>query len=277
MMNLATQLRHTARLKWNGVNKFRTKVPLSIEMGPYTVKTAETKEELLESFRLRHEVFHKEFRGVNYDGLDFDRFDFVYDHLIIMHNETQQIIGTYRLNCSETIKHSYTGLEFKLEAMETVKGPYLELGRACIHRKYRKGSVIFLLWRGIAEYMKQSGANLLFGCSSLKVSNAREAALIYRYLEENGHVRENGNCRPTRKFRMKDFSSWYAYFAHLTDSQKEEVKDLIPSLLKSYLKLGAKVAAEPAFDREFNCIDLLTFLPKDSLDASLANKFKLTR
>ena len=278
MMNLAMQLRHSAKLKWNGVNRFKSNVNLSISMGPYTVKTAESREELIESFKLRHEVFHKEFRGVTTPGLDYDKFDFSYDHLIIVHNKTNQIIGTYRLNCSEEINNSYTQLEFNLKALESIQGPYLELGRACIDPKYRKGSVVFLLWRGIAEYMKKSGANILFGCSSLKITNAREAALVFRFLEQQGHVNVTTNsCHPTKKFTMKDFSSWYSYFQNLTEAQSEEANGLIPSLLKSYLKMGAKISSQPAFDKDFDCIDLLTVLPKGSLDDSLANKFKITK
>jgi putative hemolysin len=278
MMALVEQIKDTTQLRWNRVHKFRTKVPLRIDLGPYTIKTAETMPELIESFRLRHEVFNQEFRGLDQSGLDFDKFDCHFDHLIIVHREFKKIIGTYRLRSSENFENSYTALEFDLSSLQSQAGPFLELGRACIQRDYRKGSVISLLWRGIAEYMKISGSSLMFGCSSVKVNAPREAALIYKYLLDQGSIADDSKCSPTRKFNMKDFDAWYAYFRiGLSAAQKQEAEVLMPSLLKSYLKLGAKVACEPAFDEEFDCIDLLTVLKKDELAASLAERFQMAR
>ncbi|MBS1971888.1 MAG: GNAT family N-acetyltransferase [Bdellovibrionales bacterium] len=278
MMALVGQIKQSTQLRWNRVHKFKAKINLGIDVGAYTIKTAETPEELIESFKLRHEVFNQEFRGIKGSGLDFDKFDYHFDHLIIVHRELQKIIGTYRVNCSKFSEESYTALEFELQALFNEQGPFLELGRACIHKDYRKGSIISLLWRGIAEYMNLSGANILFGCSSLKINNAREAALVHKHLMDQGLVSSKYACKPTKKFTMPDFKTWNAYFAKgLTDEQLKETEDLIPSLLKSYLKLGAVVACEPAFDEEFDCIDLLTVLRKEDLAQSLAARFQVAR
>jgi putative hemolysin len=247
-------------------------------MGPYVVKTAESSRELIESFRLRHEVFNQEFQGLKSPGLDFDRYDYFFDHLIIVHKESSKIIGTYRLNCSAFSRESYTATEFDLSMLRLQPGPQLELGRACIHKDYRKGSVISLLWRGIAEYMKLSGSSLLFGCSSLKINDCREAALVYKYLLDQGSVTFEIPCQPTRKYQMKDFDAWYAFFRRgLSEKQQQEAQELIPSLLRSYLKLGAQVVGEPAYDAEFDCVDLLTVVKKENLSNSLAERFQVNR
>lgn len=277
MVGFLGQIKNTTQLRWNRVHKFKSKIRFRIEMGPYLIKTAETRHELMESFKLRHEVFHNEFRGIEGDGLDYDRFDYHFDHLIIVHKESQKIIGTYRLNCSRFSKESYTATEFDLKALWDLKGPHLELGRACIHKSYRKGSVISLLWRGIAEYMNLSGSQMLFGCSSLKVNNARDAALVYQYLVGQGAVSPQSLGAPTKKYRMKDFPAWLAYFRQgLSEAQTQEAENLVPSLLKSYLKLGAQVVCEPAFDEDFDCIDMLTVLKKEDLSKSLAQKFQVS-
>lgn len=278
MINLMEQIKYSAQLRWNRVHKFQAKINLYLEVGSYIIKTAESKKELLESFRLRDEVFNQEFRGLQGAGLDFDKYDYHFDHLIIVHKESRKIIGTYRLNCSKFSTESYTGLEFNLDFLRTFDGTHLELGRACIHKDYRKGAVISLLWRGIAEYMNICDAQLLFGCSSLKINNAREAALVFKYLQDNGHVTTKVKSYPTKKFLMKDYHAWTNYFAlNINDTQKKEAESLVPSLLKSYLKLGAKVASIPAFDEDFDCIDLLTVLKKEDLADSLATKLKVVR
>ncbi|KYG61828.1 hypothetical protein AZI85_06315 [Bdellovibrio bacteriovorus] len=279
MMALVDQLKQTTQLRWNRVHKFKAKINMNIEVGSYVIKTAETPEELIESFRLRHEVFNQEFRGMTGAGLDFDKFDYYFDHLIIVHKELKKIIGTYRVNCSKFSKESYTALEFELQKFFSEnEGPFLELGRACIHKDYRKGSIISLLWRGIAEYMNLSEAKVLFGCSSLKINSPREAALTQKYLVDQGLVSNKYPCKPTKKFTMQDFRNWYEYFDKgLTEEQSAEAQELIPSLLKSYLKLGAQVACEPAFDENFDCIDLLTVLRKEDLAQSLASRFSISK
>jgi len=278
MMALVDHIRNTTQLRWNRVHKFQTKIQLMIDLGPYIIKTAESRKELIESFKLRDEVFNQEFRGIYDLGLDFDRYDYFSDHLIIVHKESNKIIGTYRMICSKFSSESYTGLEFDISKLRLHEGPYLELGRACIKKEYRKGSVISLLWRGIAEYMNLCGANLLFGCSSLKINDPREAALVYKYLLDAGHISTEFLCLPTKTFTMNDFDSWYSFFRNgLNENQSSEAQGLIPSLLKSYLKLGAKVACEPAFDEDFDCIDMLTILKKENLSIPLAQKFQLVR
>ena len=98
-MTIVEQIKHATQLRWNRVHKFKAKILMSLDVGPYQIKTAETSKELVESFKLRHEVFNQEFRGIYECGLDFDRYDYYFDHLIIVHKETRKIIGTYRLNC----------------------------------------------------------------------------------------------------------------------------------------------------------------------------------
>ncbi len=276
MIEFAQQLKHATQLRWNRVHKFTAKINLNIQFGPYLLKTAEAPSELIESFRLRHEVFNQEFRGIEGSGLDFDKFDYHFDHLIIVHRDSNKIIGTYRLNCSTFSKESYAALEFEISKLKENAGPILELGRACIHKNFRKGSVISLLWRGIAEYMNLCGATVLFGCSSLKINSPREAALVYHHLTAQNLVSHDYGCRPTKNFCLPNFDPWYTYFRHeLSSTHTQEAEDLIPSLLKSYLRLGAKVAAEPAFDADFDCIDLLTILRRQDLAQSLAERFQV--
>ncbi len=276
MVEIFNKIRSGTALHWTRVSRFKPQIRLSFTLGHYLVRTADTVQELRECFKLRNEVFNKEFCGVD-RGYDIDRFDSRFDHLVIVDQRSNQIVGTYRLNCLESLKNSYTALEFDLTSILNQPGPHLELGRACIHRSHRTGSVIALLWRGIAEYMKLSQANLLFGCSSVKVDNPRDAALLYQYFVNEGFVKSQFFSKPQKKFLMADFEAWLEYFKKtFTEEHKAEAQKLLPSLLKSYLRLGASIAGEPAYDADFNCIDFLTVLKRESLDASLMKKFKLT-
>ena len=47
----------------------------------------------------------------------------------------------------------------------------------------------------------------------------------------------------------------------------------VPKLLKTYLAIGARIAAPPAWDREFRTIDFLTLLDLKLLSAAARNRF----
>lgn len=274
MRELIGHIKDSTHLRFHRIHRFKPKLGLYIEFGPYVLKTAETQDELRAGFRLRHEVFHGEFRGVRRPGLDIDAFDKDFDHLIIIEKETKAVIGTYRLSGSVRRETSYTGLEFDLTDVFMLPGPFLELGRACIRKDFRKGAVISLLWRGIAEYMNLSGAQVLLGCSSLKITDAADAALVYQHLRDEGAALPVGLASPTRKFRMPGL---FAHLDHLqnglSDHQRARAEALIPPLLKSYLKFGARIAAAPAYDADFHCIDLLTLLRREDLPESVVKRF----
>ena len=47
----------------------------------------------------------------------------------------------------------------------------------------------------------------------------------------------------------------------------------VPKLLKTYLALGARIAAPPAWDREFRTIDFLTLLDLEALAPAARERF----
>lgn len=264
------------RIYYTQLSSWKSKAELSVQIGSYKLQMAQTREQVLECFKLRYEVFCHEMAGkAKKTGLDYDSFDNFCDHLIIIHEPTQKIVGTYRMNFSETSEGFYTGTEFDIEQwVGGQSSPFIELGRACIQNEHRRGAVISLLWRGIAEYMKMMNAEKLIGCSSVKVTDARSAALIYKYFECKGHL-AGEVFQPVEKYNMPDLLFWLIVFSKgLNENQMSEAEEKIPSLLKSYLKAGAKVASYPAYDEEFRCIDFVTVLNRSELDQKLVRKFQ---
>ncbi len=47
----------------------------------------------------------------------------------------------------------------------------------------------------------------------------------------------------------------------------------VPKLLKTYLTIGARIAAAPAWDRAFGTIDFLTLLDLKLLSSAARNRF----
>ena len=70
-------------------------------------------------------------------------------------------------------------------------------------------------------------AEKLIGCTSIQVTDARNAALIYKYLESNFGLSEE-IFKPKDKYEMKDLLFWLMVFSRgLSPSQKQEAEDII--------------------------------------------------
>lgn len=274
---VSTSLHSLYQMRLNRINQFKPKIEVHHEVGPFLVKTVTTVEELKEALALRYQVFHREMIGKSKEtGVDVDEYDFHCDHLVIIEKRTQKIVGTYRLNCSEFSSEFYSAREFHLGRLLQPSVIKLELGRACIHKDFRRGIVISLLWRGIASYMASSRAQILFGCASIKTESARQAALLFKYFSDRNLVSVIYPAPPTQEFTMPKLDLWISLFKNpLTATEVEEVEDLIPPLCRAYLKIGAKICGEPAWDAEFRCIDFLTIMQSEDLNRTLWKRYKL--
>jgi len=250
----------------NRLKNFRANLPILIERSNHIIKTADSTEELNAVLRLRHLVFLEELlHRKKKSGKDKDRFDKTCDHLMIIDKRTGELIGTYRLQSSLHTKKFYSATEFRMKSIQKLPGNKLELGRACVHPDHRTGLTIALLWEGIRAYVTASQTDYLFGCSSIKTMNKEEIREIYHYLSSQGHMLDLHKLRPRTKFRVPGFKRHLRRNPSHKLSLELNHRELIPSLLFSYLKAGAKVCGAPALDKSFKCIDFLTLLSADEI------------
>lgn len=268
MISLRTLLK---TIQLQKLKKFKSKIDFSIEKKNFIIRTATGYDDLLSVLQLRHQVFYEELlHRENYWSIDYDRFDLLCDHLCIIHKETGKMIGTYRMNCSRFNRQFYSSTEFKINQLIKLPGHKLELGRACVHRDFRNGVAITLLWTGIMEYLKKSGAEYLFGCSSVKTTDFDEINVIYHHLKENNHIRESLKVKPKGRFKVN--KKYLNVNLYDRDNQSHPALKKIPSLLLSYLKAGAYVCGEPALDKDFQCFDFLTVLPVEQLNIQIEKR-----
>jgi putative hemolysin len=266
-----------AKLRRFKVREFEPNVTFEFERGHYIVKMAENGAELEECLKLRFEVFHREYlKKKRTVGVDIDKLDDVCDHLMIRDRRSNRVIGTYRLNCSKFTDTFYSTSEFQMEKLLALPGTKLELGRACIDKDHRNGVIVALLWRGIAEYIQRTETKLMFGCGSIKTMDPLEAGLITKYLTDEGMLTKEFGVAPTRKFKMRQLDRVMEYIeSNPFVYDKAEISKMIPALFNSYIKMNAKLAGEPALDRDFRCIDFLIVLPTDEMTAVFKDKYKV--
>jgi putative hemolysin len=218
-------------------------------VGKYRVTTRHTPETLFELFSLRHDIFYQEHHQTQLDsGLDIDEIDFLCDHLSIFDKTSGRVVGTYRITSSDRSKFFYSSHRFDLRPLLRLPGVKLELGRACVAFEYRRGSVIALLWKGIGEYCLKADARYLFGCASIRTTQPRHAHAFTAWLKDNGHFSEGLELVPHEE---RAFSP---------GEGKRELPFPLPPLFQAYLKAGAKIVSQPAYDRKLRCADFLTLL-----------------
>ena len=266
------------------------------EVGRYRLRLAETAEDRDAACRLRFKVFNIELgEGLESSyrtGLDTDRFDPICEHLLVEDNlednPARRIVGTYRMQSGITAERNlgyYSEQEFSFAPYEPLRAGILELGRASIDREHRTPEVLTLLWRGIAQYATDMGLHYLIGCSSLNSKDPAEGWQTYRQLEQY-RVSPEFETAPTAAFACPiERGSAHAQPSPClmeSNAVKPAVAESplptptpakVPRLLKTYLAIGARIAAPPAWDREFGTIDFLTLLDLKLLSHSARNRF----
>lgn len=234
-----------------------------------TLNLARTAADIEAAQHLRYKIFAEEM-GARLPGaeerMDRDIFDPYCEHLLVRDNANDRIVGTYRLlspQQAKVIGSYYSETEFDLVRLHTLRDRMVEVGRSCVHADYRDGATIACLWSGIADYMQQNGHEYLIGCASISMADGGHcAASIFRKLEKNYLAPSEYRVFPRCPLPL--------------DALNTHLDAPVPPLIKGYLRLGAYVCGEPAWDPEFNSADLFILLPMSRLSARYARHFMKT-
>lgn len=229
-----------------------------------SVGFARTENERRAAQRLRWRVFAEEMGArlaSSEPGLDCDEFDAHCEHLVV--RDADQVVGTYRLLSPQSARRLgryYSETEFDLGRLERLRGGMVEVGRSCIDARYRSGAVIALLWAGLARYMLAGRHEYLMGCASMSVADGgRAAAAVYEEIREAHLAPAEYRVFPRSPLSLK----------------KHDLKEKpqMPPLLRGYLRCGAYIAGEPAWDPDFNTADFFVLLPLARVERRYARHF----
>lgn len=248
------------------------------EVGRYRLRLAEGAADREAACRLRFRVFNIELgEGLERSyatGIDTDHFDVFCEHLLVEDKADGRVVGTYRMQSGTTAAMNlgyYSAQEFEFAPYEPLRRDILELGRASIAREHRSPEVLTLLWRGIAQYANEMGLRYLVGCSSLTSKDPLEGWQMYRELARY-RVSPEFETVPTREYECPTGRT--AEMAQPVAAREDgSVTKPVPKLLKTYLTIGARICAPPAWDREFGTIDFLTLLDLKLLSSAARNRF----
>ena len=221
--------------------------------------------EIHEAQKLRYRIFAGELGAklpTHRPGVDQDKFDAYCEHLIVRDENAGTVVGTYRILSPEKaqkIGSYYSESEFDLARLQHLRPSLVEIGRSCVHPDYRTGATIALLWAGLAKYMLDHRYDHLIGCASISMADGGHAAAsMYKRLGENMSPLE------------------YRVFPRCPlplESLNSDLPAELPPLIKGYLRAGAYVCGDPAWDPDFNTADLPILMPMSRLDNRYARHF----
>jgi len=229
------------------------------------VGLAHGESEIRAAQKLRYRIFAEELGArlpTRTPGVDIDLYDPFCDHLIVRDEDNNRIVGTYRIltpDAARRVGGYYSETEFDLTRLQLLRESMVEIGRSCIDPDYRTGGTIALLWSGLARYMAQGNYRTLIGCASIGMA-------------DGGHIAANLYSRLGEHMAPPEYRVFPRHplpVERLFNGQPAE----LPPLIKGYLRAGAYVGGEPAWDPDFNTADLLIMMPMSRVDSRYARHF----
>lgn len=232
-----------------------------------TVRLATSPVEVLMAQRLRHQVFLEKF-GVSCgsNSIDADEFDAYCEHLIVIDEKSQQIVGTYRMlnpagveRCGKFYGEQY----FSSPLWHQLKDNVVELGRASIHQNYRSGTTLLLLWQGIMNYLSKQHVRYAIGYASVGLRDGGcDAVATELFLKAKCKPWSHASLTPIRHYPV-------AELAEFVDASLGEP----PSLIRGYVRMGAFCIGEPVWDTFLNTADYPMLLDLTQLENRYARHF----
>ncbi|MDH4273522.1 MAG: GNAT family N-acetyltransferase [Gammaproteobacteria bacterium] len=232
----------------------------------FTVTIAATLEEIRECQRLRYEVFANEMKAqldTPLAGHDVDYFDDYCDHLYVRDMDTQTVIATTRILTNKAAHKAgsyYSETEFDIKNIVSAPSNYMEVGRTCVHARYRRGVGLHYLWQGVGNIMSYHRAQYLFGCVSIphRPGDTYIANIMH-------HIRKNhyapGYLRVTPRMPVN------------LERVDDSVPVVLPPLLRTYLKMGALACGEPSLDEKFGVADIFILVDRQHMNQSYDRHF----
>jgi putative hemolysin len=231
------------------------------------VRLAQTADDLRAAQRLRYDVFVTELGGggamVDHTAqLEQDDLDPFFDHLLLIDQRTDAVVGVYRLMRPEMAAKAgryYSQSEYDLGPLLASGRRILELGRSCVHPDYRGGMAMYYLWSALARYVTQHHIEVLFGVASFHGTDMDALAQPLSLLHHR-HL-----APPELRVRAieKSFQNMALIDGAHLDRRAAMVQ--IPSLIKAYLRLGGCVGEGAYVDHAFNTIDVCLIMDTNQM------------
>lgn len=193
-----------------------------------------------------------------------DKFDEYSKHLAVIDKDTNTIVGSYRLLLGSAAKRHggfYSETEFDLSNIKkNCQGELLEMSRACVLNSYRKFPIIKFIWKEIISFVTKNNIKYIFGCPSIEQSSPEHIGEVMEFFKKNCFSEEKYRAYPIK-------GKEYEFNTLINKSDLKITYRALPSLVRGYLKMGALVCSEPAWDSHFRTVDFFMMVEVEKFSA----------
>ncbi|MCE2749999.1 MAG: GNAT family N-acetyltransferase [Rhodobacter sp.] len=235
---------------------------IALRKGRYTARLAGSGADLLRAQRLRHLSFVAK-RGLAADrdpaaapGVDADAFDAACRHVLVEDTASGTLV------CCVRLLPLVNGAE--------IGRNLVELGRFCIHPDWRDPDILRVAWGAMTRFVDQTGAEMLFGCSSFEGTEAAAYHDAFAMLKD-------AHLAPKRwlpRVKAPDVFR-FARALRLFRPDARRAMRAMPPLLKTYLLMGGWVSDHAVVDRDLNTLHVFTGLEIRAIPPARARLLRL--
>ena len=250
----------------------------SMSAGRYDVRLAKDEAEIKAAQTLRYEVLFKESGGhITKDMLNTEREEDVWDeiayHVVVLDTKDDgKVVGTVRLVSNQSLAQDqqfYTEQAFDISGLRGRYPKMLELSRACVSTEGRGGAILMLLWKFTMQFIDENGYDILFGCASFKGTDYEAHTEILSYLYEKHLASEELMPIPKESVNSVPIADFKE------DLGKGKKRGKVPTMLRGYLKIGARISEHAIIDPVFNTTFVAIYVDANemfSTNHALVNK-----
>ncbi|MEM8500709.1 MAG: GNAT family N-acyltransferase [Pseudomonadota bacterium] len=230
----------------------------SIQAGKFEVRFANSQSEVQGAQALRYRTLFLEHGGRVTDnmletGREEDPLDDVAHHVIVIDREQAHhpVVGTLRLVSNmalSTDQRFYTEQAYNIDCLRSRYKKLLELSRFCIDPEGRSGAILKLIWKFTLQFIITERFELMLGCASFPGTDTTTHQSILSYLYANNLAPKElrATAIANNQVRIDSFLS--------EDADWKDAKRSVPTLLRGYLKMGAKITDTAIIDPVFNTV-----------------------
>ena len=249
-------------------------VSASMQAGHYEVRLAKSLAEIEAAQALRYRVFYLENNGHASKEMirlerEVDEWDECAHHIIVINQKADNaVVGTLRLVSNNRLANEqkfYTEKAFDLSKLRNNYDRILELSRYCIEPGGRSGTILLLIWKYAMKFIIDNHFQLMLGCASFPGLDVNQHKNNLMYLYRNNLAPEGLRPVPIVSHSV-DIATLHD---ETSDVQWDDEQKAVPTLLRGYLKLGARISDTAIIDKQFNTVFVCIYV--DAADMLLKN------
>ncbi len=208
-------------------------------------------------------------RSFPVDRAGGDAWDASFRHVLVEDAATGEALAAFRMAtlAPHEAARSCTGTTYDLSGLSRRPGPFVEVGRFCLHPERRDADALRLALAALTRIVDAAGAEMLFGCASFRGTDWRAHAPALARLHDRHLAPPAWRPRATAPRTVP--------LARATESGAPGPAAM-PPLLRSYLGMGGRVSDHAVIDEAMDTLHVFTGIDVGAIPAARRRLLRAT-